>query len=177
MCYKDMSEQMPILVIGDKKAGHSVRVVSDNQIVLQRLQDIISPLPLVMIHCVRHPFDCIASRSIRSQTTLELASQRYFEVERMVVEVSDHLAAHTIYRIYLEKLIESPRECLGGILNLLGLDFPCGFLDVCQSLIMDSPHRTRSMVSWSNHLKAEIVEQMQSLKRLHQYSDEMIPKN
>ena len=165
----------PIRVIGDKKAGRTVRAAFADRALIDQLGTLIAPLSLKVIHCVRDPLDCIATRSVRSEKPLERQLEAYFEVETMVAELARQSALSDLHRVYLEQLIANPGRGLTELLAFLHLEAPAGYFDACQGLIADKPGRTRNQVAWSRELLARVTRQVDELPHLHPYSASDLP--
>ena len=167
----------PIRVIGDKKAARTARAISADASLLPRLAACCAPLRLKLIHCVRHPLDCIATRALRSDITPADARLRYFEVEQMTLAAAhrEPFAADgsDLHRIYLEQLIAEPRGALTGLLGFLGLSPPPGWLEACCRRIAHEPSRSRTRVQWPAGLLEQVRRDMDALAHLHRYADDL----
>ena len=67
-------------IIGDKKAGKSIELLQAHPQLLAQLIDW-SPVPVKVIHCIRHPFDVISTKTRKKPQNITLYKENYFRNE------------------------------------------------------------------------------------------------
>ena len=144
-----LSNQIHTLhIIGDKKAYLTTNLLAQDMSLLDRLIQW-SPVPIIAIHCVRHPFDVIATKIRRNRLPSQRNIEDYFRIEKTATLVFDKLGKHQCKRIYYEQLIENPLDSLQSLLDFLELNAEHSYLSACQSVMFDRPHKSRFGIDWT----------------------------
>lgn len=170
-----------LYVIGDKHGGENSKLISKNPHLLSKLEKVIRLRPKI-IHVMRNPFDIITTHTIRmisiesknKPTELNLLSkiQEFFEE----VEVLNRLKKegnYDILDVHHEDFIKSPKETLIGILAFLSIEADEEYLSKCQSILYQTPNRSRLNIEWPEKL-IEYVENKiteYSFLRNYKYDD------
>jgi hypothetical protein len=151
----------PCLVIGDKKAGATSRMLENNQDLEQKLINFYPRIKI--IHIVRNPFDMIASEAYsgnekqlmvsedKLSKSIDLYANKFRVIDRLIKE-----SKFDIVTIKHENLLANPESNLEYLLNWLEVDMYDGFTDACKVHLFDSPHKSRLKVSWTS-AQLEIV--------------------
>lgn len=157
----------PLRVIGDKKAARSADRLTLDPEVLQRLRRL-SPVPVRVVHCVRHPLDVIASRTLANGRPLEWNADRYFELEETAAATCSLLGRDSC-RVALEELIASPETHIQRIFKFLELECPPELISSCRALVFPRPRLTRESMRWPEPLLEKIEGQCRSVPHLRGY--------
>jgi len=139
------------VVAGDKKGNGTARLLRRDPDLLARLESRL-PVPLHFIHVVRNPYDCIASKALRTGDALENAAARYLANARLIAELRARRPAR-IHDVHLDQLLAAPQRELSALLMALGLDPEVpDYLDACAGILFACPRRTRDRVAWPARL-------------------------
>jgi len=158
-----------IRVIGDKKSAKTAHAIHSDPALLQRLTEW-CPLPIRWIHCVRNPYDRIATGIIwRKQKgrSLDDLMPHWRAVERAAAKTAEFAGPRGFHRIYLEDLIAEPLRELRALAEFLELD--PGQLEAARALIFEQPNLTRTQIQWPPELLAEVKAGIEKLPHLHRY--------
>jgi hypothetical protein len=154
----------PILIIGDKKAGATSKMIAENNKLLQRLKDFYPTIKL--IHIVRNPFDMIATQAYSGNEkqlsvspeyldkTIEFYASKFLVIEKLISEgMFDSIT------IKHEQLLSNPENILKMLLDFLNVDDYNGYIDSCKNHLYSSPHKSRNKIKWTT----EQIEKVQLL--------------
>lgn len=156
-------------VIGDKEAGMTNLRLRWEPELLDRLRDTVG-VPLRVVHVVRHPLDNITTMLTRGDADhLRQAIGTYFRFAANAQEVIGRLADDEVLTLHQESLIAEPRESLGRLCALLGLDAEPAYIEACASIVMPSPRLTRETVDWPASLIAHVRRQAADVSFLAGY--------
>ena len=157
-------------VIGDKKGGGSTALLAQHPEVFDLLRN--SPLPLRVIHHVRHPYDNISSIARREDRSLDEAVRKYF---RWAGNAAHHVErfeqipeAHTI-ETHHEDLVRNPEQVLARICRFLKLEVYEKYLTSCADEVFESPRQSRDKVDWSADQREVVGEQAEAFPFLRRY--------
>jgi len=144
-----------LVIVGDKKGNGTTRLLRRHPACLDRLEERLS-IPLRFINVIRDPFDNIATKAKRTGVSVKEAARRFFANVR-TLDALAHARPTQVKSIYLDDLIERPKDVLSDLMTWLGLstDEP-GYLDATSSLIFERPKRTRNLVEWPSGLMDQI---------------------
>ena len=95
-------------IIGDKKGGATTFMLEQHPELIDRLKRTVGT-DVRLIHVVRNPYDNIATMSKRTNRTLSVASDRYFELCR-TAEKLKHRYGGSMIDVRHEALIADPRR-------------------------------------------------------------------
>lgn len=160
--------QPSIRVIGDKKACRTSQLIEADPTLIRRLQDW-SRLPVRFIHCVRHPFDVITTKTRRNGLPLRQNIDRYFRSEQAAISVHDAVGDESYLRIYQEDLIDRPEHVLQELLQFIGLDAFDSYVRACRSVIYDKPRNSRHGIKWPASDIVEVEKRTKRFPHLHSY--------
>lgn len=143
-----------IEVIGDKKAGRSLLLLSRSPGLLQQVLDW-CPVPVRFIHCVRHPLDVITTKTRRNGLPLDRNVALYFDLEEAAADLAGQVGPSAFRSVYLERVIATPREEMAALCAFLGVEASAAHLDACAERVFDSPRQTRTQLDWPSELRLE----------------------
>ena len=156
-----------IRVIGDKKAGASSKWLIENPSVIDQFTNW-SKLANFAIHCVRHPFDVISTKTRRNGESLTVNVDRYFQSETTAALQESHQQVD-YFRLYQEDLVHETSATLARLLQAIGLDVPVGYVGACEALVYEKPNRSRFQVEWTESLVREVERRVREVPHLHRY--------
>jgi sulfotransferase family protein len=157
-------------VIADKIWNPTLLLLHGNQNLLSHLEETLR-CEVVIIHCIRNPFDVIATMYHRSGASLLNRTRWYFmhcEAAQALIERSD-LKLHTVTH---EHLIAYPEFEISMIYRFLGHDMPEKLIDPIRRVLMPTVRKTRETVDWPRPVIEEITSQMKRFRFLDQYASE-----
>lgn len=158
-------------VLGDKKANGTTRLLRRDPALAARLRGRI-PAPVHYIHVVRNPFDNIATKARRTNTSLRWAAKVYL-AHVATIEVLKRSEGDRVIDVFLDDLTRDPREQLRSLLAALGVEtLPDGYLDSCAELLFDRPRQTRSEMRWSPELERDVRARLRDCSFLARFADE-----
>jgi hypothetical protein len=168
--YPTNSKEM-ITVIGNKRAGGTTKALMEEPALLFKLFKF-SSLPIRFIHCVRHPYDVIATKTRRNKQSMEYNRQRYFQLEKGAAHLFSLLGPRHCKRVYHEALIANPTDVLQDVLQFLGVTAEPAHLKACQALIYDKPHQSRFKSEWTAQAMAAVEQDALGCDHLSYYLDQ-----
>ena len=141
-------------VIGDKKAGASVRKLGEHPELLERLRRTVR-VPVRIVHTVRNPFDNMSTIS-RQGKSLEEAARRYFQRCDTIADVRQAASPGEVAEVRHEELVAAPVAVLSRLCTFLGVEPDEEYLTSCASIVRPSPNRTRLGADWTPELISEV---------------------
>jgi len=154
-------------VAGDKKANRTSWILRKHPELLEKLIDE-SPVPVRFVHVIRNPLDNIATKTLRTENSLDKSVRRYFANaaynERMKRQYPER-----VIDLYLDDLIARPEATLTELLEFLGLPAGPDYLRSCADLVADRPSRTRDRVDWDPGIERRILREMRDYPFLARY--------
>jgi hypothetical protein len=160
-----------IKIVGDKKAGRSVKYWQANNELYKEIQEW-SPIPIKIIHCVRNPYDTIARKVIKNKNTVSHNIIRYFELEKGASIAKAAFNKDNYHTVYLEDWIRKPKENLIELMNYLDLSYGKDYIENCLSILFTEEKKARSEITWKEEEIKKIVDLSQNLSHLHYYFKE-----
>lgn len=156
------------LIIGDKKGGGTTRLLRRRPEGLVTLSETFG-LPVSVIHVTRHPFDNVASISLRAENRdLPTASDHYAGLASAVGDIRTRGDADWL-DVRVEDVITDPKPQLAAIAEHLGLAPDAAWLDACAAVVLPAPQLTRERVTWPAGLQAEVAARVADLPVLGSY--------
>ena len=156
-------------VIGDKKAGRTVRWLIDQPDLLERLQDLVG-LPLRLIHVIRNPYDNVATRWLRTpHQTLEKMAERQFALAMHVDKLRARLGDQVL-DVRHEDVIADPHAQIERMCTFLGLDAPPDYLDAAAGIVFTSPNKSRHKIDWTPEVRAFVAKRSARHEFLRHYT-------
>jgi hypothetical protein len=159
-------------VVGDSNAGGTVRALSRDPALLDRLRAVMDGLELRFVHVARNPYDNIATMMLRSGRSFESAFTRYFENWELIERLVDRIGPDSILRVRHEQLVDEPPRTLRTVTGFLGVEPSPEYLEACSSVLYASPSRTRQAIDWSDDQRARIDASIAATNGLQGYSFE-----
>jgi hypothetical protein len=156
-------------VIGDKQGARTTIRLARKPALIAAAETRI-PLKHRFIHCLRNPFDNIATLSQKDIPDLPRAARAYFSWHQVNARLSRKLGPTKVFTLYHEDLVAEPRRCLAELCDFLDLEAEAEYLDACAGIVYEKPHQSRHRIDWPEQLKSKISETMQRLPMLRRYS-------
>lgn len=164
-------------VIGDRKAGATAYEVVCNPALLTTLQRKVE-LHKKFIHVIRNPFDTITTTYHKtlpkageeSDSHLSREIRNYFARCTAVQKIEDKFGPMSIFHLHHEQLIADPVSQLQRVCQFLNLDASPDYLQACASIIMKSPHLSRTSLDWPEHQVAAVMNAMRDCHWLTTYT-------
>ena len=196
--YKDQ-----ILVIGDKKGGGSAKLYAKRSTEFQRiynklLEMISIQIPVVIIHCVRNPFDIISSKLLvrvqfrRDQkypvkqfaeaklnqtakfrnNTLLLKSINYtFEQADSVSSMTNSVFIKSmVLEVHNHELVSDTEKTIHKLCQYLGIVCSSNYVRSCARKVFPKVSRTRFAVDWPEDLKLMVERRLDDYPFFQRYS-------
>lgn len=160
-----------IKIVGDKKAGRSVKYWQTNNKLYKDIQEW-SPIPIKIIHCVRNPYDTIARKVLKNKNTVSHNTNRYFELEKGASIAKAAFNKDNYHTVYLEDWIKRPKENLIELMNYLDLSCDKHYIENCLSILFNEEKKARSEITWKEEEIKKIAELSQDFSHLHYYFKE-----
>lgn len=146
-------------LLGDKKGNGTVRLIRRHPAVLDRLSETV-PVPVTFIHVVRNPFDNIATKARRTNTSPAFAARSYFANAEAIAAMKAR-ADIRVVDVYLDDLVAAPKDTLRRLLGELGIEnIDEAYLDACAAIVFERPSRTGADLAWDETLVAEVRKRM-----------------
>ncbi len=159
-------------VVGDSNAGGTVRALSEDPLLLDRLRRVMRGLDLRFVHVARNPYDNIATMMLRSGRSFGSAFERYFENWELIERLVERIGPEAVHHVRHEQLVTDPRGSLAAVVRFLGVEPSAEYLEACAGVLYDSPSRTRHSVDWSAEQRTRIDARIAETKALDGYSFE-----
>jgi hypothetical protein len=137
-------------VIGDSKAGPSVRRLSKEPELLHRVQDVMNGIDARFIHVIRNPYDPISVMMVRGKRTFENAVEHYFNYCETLLALRKELDGSNLIAVKYEEFVQRPKIHLAEICRFLGVEGDDDYLRACASILHESPERSRDMITWQS---------------------------
>jgi hypothetical protein len=135
-------------VIGDSKAGPSVRRLAREPELLHEVQRVMKGVDTRFIHVIRNPYDPISVMMVRGQRTFENAVEHYFEYCETLIALRQQLDSSNLIAVRYEEFVQQPERRLGDLCRFLGVEADDEYLRACAGILHESPERSREMVMW-----------------------------
>jgi hypothetical protein len=159
-------------IIGDKKANGTGRILRRDLAVVERLRAHL-PVPFTFVHVVRNPFDNIASRARRTNTSLDWAARGYFTNARVIDQLYRRWPDNII-PIYLDDLIANPKGTLATLLRTLGVRrIDEQYLGDCARIVFQEPVQPRYSVTWTAELRRSVDALIRDCSFLQRFAEEL----
>jgi hypothetical protein len=146
---------LPCLVIGDKKAGATSRMLENHRELEQMLIHFYPEIKL--IHIVRNPYDMIATQAYSGNEkqlkvtendlskSIEFNAAKFQTIDRLIKE-----GAMDIFTIKHESLLSEPDYIITSLITWLKLDVYDGYIEACKAHLFSAPHQSRHEVTWTD---------------------------
>jgi sulfotransferase family protein len=141
-------------VIADKVWNPSLLLMHGDRTLLPQLAERMGT-QVLLVHCIRHPLDVIATMHRRSAASLRDRMRWYFmhcEAVQALVERNDAPLAHFAH----EQLIASPDVEIPRLCDFLGVPAAEDYVRRCRQVMFREVKTTRDGVSWPDDILAEI---------------------
>ena len=135
-------------VIGDSKAGPSVRRLAKEPELLHKVQKVMTGVEAKFIHVIRNPYDPISVMMVRGKRTFENAVAHYFDYCETLLALRKQLNDSNLIAVRYEAFVQQPETRLAEVCRFLGVEVEDNYLHACAGILHDSPERSREMVTW-----------------------------
>jgi len=144
-----------LVVIGDKKGGHSTAALAGHPPLLDRLRSRVG-VPLRLVHVTRNPYDNIATIFTRSpKADLGAAVEHYLSLRRGMEGIRRRLAPGELLDLRYESLLEDPAPQLERLCAFAGLEVPPDYTSACAA-VLRPPRPTRHQAPWTSDLRRRV---------------------
>jgi hypothetical protein len=157
-------------VVGTSDAGRTVRALSEDDILIDRVRARLDGLDLRFIQVIRNPYDNIATMMLRSGRTFDSACGRYFENWRLIEQLRARIGEEAVISLRHEDLLTQPRDELARLCGFLGVEAPDDYLDACASILLQSQSKTRNSIGWTDEERRRIDAGIAEFDALSGYS-------
>jgi len=140
-------------IYADKIWNPALLLLAGDRGLIGRLAETMSA-PVSLVHCVRNPFDVIATMHKRSGATLEDRTRWYFM--HCEAALSLYERGEAVYDVRSEVLIADPRETSASLFNWLGQASDAAHLDRIAAVVAPAANRSRDKVEWRPALATSI---------------------
>jgi len=145
-------------VLGDKKGNGTIRIIRRYPEALSLLEKF--DVPVKFIHVIRNPYDNIATRAKRNNTSLRFAAKGYFTNMEVITRITQN-TTFEIQHVLLEDLIYKPEATLNNLITNLDLERPTeDYINACKKRLFSKPKETRFDYSWDPMLVNFISEKI-----------------
>ena len=187
--YKDQ-----ILVIGDKRGGSSSELYAQNSTEFQRIYKKLLQmiqLPVVIIHCVRNPFDIISTkvlyqkysfpsvakakldrtRKFRNNTLLLESIKSTFKQADSVSSMSNSVFNKSmVLEVHNHELVSDAEKTIHKLCQFLGIVCSPNYVRSCARKVFPKVSRTRFAVDWPEDLKLMVERRLDDYSFFKRYS-------
>ena len=184
--YKDQ-----VLVIGDKKGGGSTRLYAENSTEFQRLYNKLLEMiqiPVVIIHCVRNPFDIISTKllyRVKFRQEARLNRTAKFRNKTLLLEYiestfkqADSVSSMTncvfnksmVLEVHNHELVSDAEKTMHKLCQFLGVVCSPNYVRSCARKVFPKVSRTRFAVDWPEDLKLKVERRLDDYPFFKRYS-------
>ena len=184
--YKDQ-----ILVIGDKKGGGSARLYAQNSTEFQRIYKKLLEMiqiPVVIVHCVRNPFDIISTKLLyhvkfrqearlnrtakfRNNTLLLKSIESTFRLADSVSNMTNAVFNKSmVLEVHNHELVSDAEKTIHKLCRYLGIVCSPNYVRSCVRKVFPKVPRTRFAVDWPEDLKLTVERRLDDYPFFKQYS-------
>ncbi len=149
-------------VLGDKKAGGTIRYSLEHPEVLNNLLSQFAD-SLKLIYVIRNPYDVISARAFRKGWAINtmLIKQYFLHVDE-VLKYKQYLPPNQFYTLYHENFIHNTEKEINRVCSYLSQPTTAAYLKQCSSIIYASSHKRRYEIEWNDDNKALVKSLIQS---------------
>ena len=184
--YKDQ-----ILVIGDKKGGSSAKLYAEHSTEFQRIYNKlleIIQIPVVIVHCVRNPFDIISSKLLvhvrfsqearlnrtakfRNITLLRKSIKSTFKQADSVSSMTNSVFNKSmVLEVHNHELVSDTEKTMHKLCQYLGIVCSPNYVRSCARKVFPKVSRTRFAVDWPEDLKLAVERRLDDYPFFKRYS-------
>lgn len=157
------------LVVGDSRASGSVKRLTRNPRLLDKLRARMGPVRLRFVLVVRNPFDNIATMMIRTGRSFDSAFNEYFGNWDGLATIRQRIGAGELLVVHHEALLANPQEQLARLCSYLGVEADDEYLASCANILYPSPSRSRESVTWTQEQRSLIEGRIEAIEDLRGY--------
>ena len=146
-----------VSIYADKIWNPALLLLAGDRGLIERLAETMQA-PVALVHCIRNPFDVIATMHKRSGATLEDRTRWYFM--HCEAALSLYERGEPILDVRSETLIADPRGTSAAMFAWLGQPTDAAHLDRIAAVVAPSANRSRDKVDWPAPLIPRIERQI-----------------
>ena len=189
-----------ILVIGDKNGDRSAGLYAESAAEFQRIYDKLLrtiQIPVVVIHCVRNPFDIISTHSLfrrefiehhgsiqtfakaklnttvkfRNNTLLSEYTNFTFKLADSVLNMTNSVFNKgMVVEVHNHELVSDPERTIHKLCQSLGIVCSQNFVSSCGGKVFPKVSRTRFAVDWPEDMKLMVENRLEKYPFFKRYS-------
>jgi hypothetical protein len=152
--YAGDKDSAAIAVIGDKIWNPALLLIAGQRNLLSSLQER-TAAAIRLVHCVRNPFDVVATMHKRSGAPLR-DRLRWYVMHCEAIQIIIEREESPIMLLRHENLIANPRAVSRDMFEWLGHPTTEEHLDLIQAKVFQEPRRTRYEIQWPDDLIREV---------------------
>jgi len=159
-------------VVGDKIFNPTLLMLHGDNNLLSRLSETMA-CQIFVVHCVRNPFDVIATMHHRSGASLLNRTRWYFmhcEAAQALIE----RAELNIATFYHEDFSGRRTDQVVRLYAFLGHYAPPEVIERVRAVLFNKPRRTRDLIEWPADVVDEVTQQMSRFPFLQRYSRSLV---
>ena len=164
----DNKASSDIGVIGDKVWNPALLLMAGQRTLLASLEQLMR-CSIVLVHCVRNPFDVIATMHQRSGASLR-DRLRWYTMHCEAIQIIIERGDHPILLVRHEELITDPCGVSRHMFAWLGHSTNKEHLARIQRKILKTPHISRNSVDWPADISEEVFSLILRFPYLTEYS-------
>jgi hypothetical protein len=144
------------LVMGDKKAGVTLRRLMKDPGLLERLRGEMR-VPLRILHVVRNPYDHVVARARQHpDDPMSAAIETLAGLYAGAAELRARVDTSEWLDLRSEELIANPETTIRRVLDFVGLEPEDAFVEAAAGIVMKSESRRRDTHEWTDEERAKI---------------------
>lgn len=156
-------------IIGDKKAYTTTLMLAADPLLLHDFTEW-CPVPLTLMHCIRHPLDVISTQRRNQQSISQVdVVKRWAIAEREAARLAHEKAVRASVRIYLEDVVQNPRRAMHELSAALEVSMPLEWVEGCAAVVFDEARHTRKKIAWNPESLAIVMKTVSELPHLNRY--------
>jgi len=160
----------PIRVIGDSRAGPTIRRLGDHPALVDDLRRRLGTVRDRYVHVVRHPYDPIAAMRLRSGRTAENAIADYAAQCARLLEFRSRIEPERLLTVRYEDVVATPEPMLERVCAFLGLGTTRTYLEACAAIVDAGCQPERDRVGWTGADRASVEHLVESVPFLQGYA-------
>jgi hypothetical protein len=166
------AKEMPrILVMGDKVWNPATLMLHGDYSLLNRLERILG-VPIKIIHCIRNPFDVIATMHARSKAPVIDRAHWYFLHCSAALAVRQKWEPDRYLDFHHESTFDNPDQAIAGLCRFLELPVDKSHIQASKALLFPQLRTTRRNLAWEPAMVRMITSRMGEFDFLGRYAAE-----
>jgi hypothetical protein len=158
-----------VRVLGDVRAGPTTRRLGEHPELLDRLEEVMAPTEVRLVHVVRNPFDPISAMVRRGGRTFANATEDYAAQCRRLLRLRTAIPPERLLTVRYEEFTDDPRGRLAGLCTFLGLELDAEHLEACAGVVQKGRPGERTSVDWPEDAIVPVEALIESVPFLQGY--------